>query len=311
MNSLHFEGKGLDLFKIRAVKFIVSILSLGLLHPWAKIKELKYLYSKSGFEGVDFSFEGDLKEYYKGYIKLWLTILLLMVFCISGGFLVAYTSQSLFANIIYSLTVILCTFLAFYITGLCINGTLTYRMKSTYWSGFNLNYSGKSGEFAPQFMGNYILTYLTAGLFTPWLIVNTLKYILPKIKMGNISFDFRGDGKKLFPIYLKGVLLTSITMGIYSIWMFKSIFEYIVSNLVIKKENQEINITSNANTLQVFELLVGNALIMIFTIGIGYSWAKTRALRFIAHHVIIPDGIFPQPAEYDAEIKEGPLNLIV
>jgi len=311
MNSLHFEGKGLELFKIRAVKFIVYIISLGLLHPWAKIKELKYLYSKSGFEGVDFSFEGNLKEYYKGYFKLWITTLLLMIFCVSGGLLVAYTSKSLFANLIYILTVFLISILATYIMGLFINGTLVYRMKYTYWSGFNMNYSGKAREFAPLFLWNYALTYLTMGLFTPWLIANTLKYILPKIKMGNICFDFKGDGKKLFPIYLKGVIFTILTLGIYGIWMFKYVFEYIVSNIVIKKENQEIDINSNANTLQVFELLVGNALILILTVGIGYSWVKVRTLRFVADHVIIPEGVFPQSADYEADEKDASLNLIV
>jgi uncharacterized membrane protein YjgN (DUF898 family) len=60
--------------------------------------------------------------------------------------------------------------------------------------------------------------------------------------------------------------------------------------------------------------MVGNFLIILLTLGIGYSWAKVRLLHFVANHSIIPEGIFPENIETDSlfsdQNKKSFLNLI-
>jgi len=309
MNSLNFEAKGFELVKIRFFKFITSIITLGLLYPWGKMHELRYLYSKTRYQSVPFSFEGTQRDYYKGFIKLWLSILLVLVLCTGGAFLVVYLIKSLFANIIYTLTVLGCTILALYITGITCNGTLNFRMNNTKWGTVALNYTGKPRELGSLFLVNGFLNMLTLGLYTPWYIIKIFKYILNHFKFGNLTFEFSGDPKKLFVIYLKGYVFTILTLGIYSIWFTKKVYEFFVSNITIRKGEQEVKLVTDANTLQVFEMIVGNFLIVLFTLGIGYSWAKVRLLRFIADHSIIPEGIIPESMENESP-DQSFLNLI-
>lgn len=311
MNSLNFDGKGLELFKIRFIKFITSVFTLGLLYPWGKIKELKYLYKKTTFEGTAFSFDGNLREYYRGFIKVWISVIILLALCTGGALLTVYFMKSLFAGIIYSLTILICTFLAFYIQGLAINGTMKYRFNNTSWGTINLCYTGKPKEFGPIFLGNIILTYITLGLYYPWFFVKAIKYILQNLRFGNLTFDYTGDARKLFTIYIKGYILSILTLGIYSIWLTKNIFEYIINNISVKKGEQQVKLITDINTLQVFELLIGNVLIVVFTLGIGYSWAKIRMLNFVTQHCIIPEGLYPEKTETDLENQTSFLDLIV
>lgn len=302
MNSLNFEGKGFELIKIRFVKFITSIITLGLLYPWGKIRELRYLYNNTRYEGVPFSFGGTMRDYFKGFIKLWLSIILVLILCAGGAILVVYFIKSPFANIIYASTVLGCTMLAFYIQGITFNGTLLYRMNNTTWGTVGLSYTGKTRELGSLFLRNSFLTYLTLGLYTPWFIEKTIKYILNNFRFGNLTFEFSGEPKKLFIIYLKGCIFSILTLGIYSIWFTRNVYGFLVDNITMKKGDQEVKLITDANPLQVFELVVGNFLIVLFTLGIGYSWAKVRLLRFITDHSIIPEGIIPEIVEPDSEM---------
>ena len=68
--QLAYQGKGIDLFRIGIVNFILSMLSLGLYYPWAKAKTLQYLYSQTTFEEQPFVFSGTGRECLKDLSKL-------------------------------------------------------------------------------------------------------------------------------------------------------------------------------------------------------------------------------------------------
>lgn len=310
MNTVNFEGKVIDLLKIRIVKFLSTIITLGVLHPLGKFRELNYLYEKTSYEGIPFRFDGKRKDFFKGFIKFWVSLLLILVLCIAGAFLIVKIQESMFANIVYTLVVLFCTLLTYYIWGATCNGTINYRLNNLKWSYTGFTYSGKPKETGRMFLINGFLSMLTISLYNPWFLVRFIKYFTGHLNFGDLSFSFNGDPKKLFRIYIKGVLLSIITLGIYGIWFAKSVFEYIIDNLVIKKGEQEIKPVSDANTLEVFELLVGNALIMILTLCIGYSWAKTRTLRFIVKHCIVPQGLIPDEKNNDV-IEKDFLNLVI
>ena len=74
--QLSFSGKGLELFKIQIVNFILNVLTIGLFYPWAKARKLQYLYSNTIFEESPFTFTGTGKEMFKGFIKAILFVIL-------------------------------------------------------------------------------------------------------------------------------------------------------------------------------------------------------------------------------------------
>ncbi len=58
--KLQFKGEGADYFGILIVNFLLSILTLGLYYPWAKERQLKYLYNTTFLNDHAFVFSGGL-----------------------------------------------------------------------------------------------------------------------------------------------------------------------------------------------------------------------------------------------------------
>jgi uncharacterized membrane protein YjgN (DUF898 family) len=288
MNSLNFEGKGLAFFKIHFVNVILSILSLSILYPWAKVREIKYLCSNSSLAEQPFTFTGTTEKFFKGYIKTLIIFLCVGLLCIAGGFLAAFYKSSILSTLIFTMTLILCMAIACFFYPIILHGSLNYRFNNTLWGNVRPTYTGKLGELVPIYFTGLVLTTLTAGIYSAWYQVKLAKYLLPNFHFGSLKFDFSGEAKTLFFILLKGFLLTLITFGIYGIWFTKELYEYFVNNIVVKKDDQEFQLHSDANTLEVFEMMVGNFLLVFLTLGIGASWAYIRYYKFIINHCVIP-----------------------
>ena len=306
MNILRFEGKGFDLFKIRLVKFITTILTLGLLYPWGKVRELRYLYANTSFEDKRLSFKGTFGEYFKGFFQTWLLLVLITFICTAGIYYSISHSETILGETLYIISYLFLYITVIIVESSAYHGRFQYRFGNIGWDTTGFKFTGKASEFLQMNLGGIVLSSLTLGIYTPWYVMKFFRYVLQNTRFGNISFDFTGDSKAFFRIYIKGYLLSIITLGIYGIWFAKQIYDYIVSNIVVKKNDQEMNLMTDENQLEVFELLVGNVILTVFTLGIGYSWAKTRLMRFLANHSIVPEGLNPENEALEQETAIQP-----
>jgi uncharacterized membrane protein YjgN (DUF898 family) len=105
------------------------------------------------------------------------------------------------------------------------------------------------------------------------------------MRFGNIQFNFKGTGVDLFLLRLKGAILSAITLGIYSFWYFKELVEFQVNNIVIIEDGKEIKVRSTLTAGQIFEMLITNYLIVIFTLGFGVGIAINRVLRVMYQNI--------------------------
>jgi uncharacterized membrane protein YjgN (DUF898 family) len=226
MSSFKFEGKGFAFFKIHFVNVILATLSLTLLYPWAKVRELKYFCQNLYLADNSFLFTGNVATYFKGFLKTLLVFLIFFLISFSGGLLMAHLQGSVLLPAIYTLTYITAIAFAYFFIPIILHGSLNYRLDNTSWGDIRPSYRGKMSELVSLLFSGYILTTLTAGIYKAWLEVKLFRYILQNLRFGSLRFDFSGNGKSLFFLYLKGGLLTVATLGIYGIWFFKKIYEY-------------------------------------------------------------------------------------
>lgn len=56
--QLEFKGDGKEFFGILLVNWILTILTLGFYYPWARAKQLQYIYSHTTLNNESFSFLG-------------------------------------------------------------------------------------------------------------------------------------------------------------------------------------------------------------------------------------------------------------
>ena len=269
-----FHGKGSEYFKIQIVNAILNILTLGLYYPWAKERNLKYLYSKNTFEETPFVFSGTGNEMFKGFIKAFIILL-----AIYGAFLYFYLNDSpgwafliLYGGIIGLMP-------------LAIHGSYKYRMAKTSWKGIRFGYSGDRGQLIGLFFKGLVLTILTFGIYSAWFTINLRRYVLSNVRVGNARFVYTGNGGDYFWLNIKGYFLTLLTFGIYMFWWQKNQFEFFVNNLRLEQDEDAVFFTSKATGAGFAGLMIVNLLILIFTFGLGYAWVVTRTAEFVVNNI--------------------------
>lgn len=272
--SLAFYGSGMDYFKIRIVNTILNIITLGFYYPWAKERQLKYLYSQNTFEDTPFVFSGTGKEMFKGYIKA--LAILITLYGVSI-YLILNSQVGLGVLLLYG--GLLC------LMPLAIHGSYRYRMAKTSWKGIRFGYLGTKKTLIGIFLKGILFTILTLGIYAPWFTINLRRYILSNIKAGNVQFVYSGDGTDYFVMNLKGYLLTLITFGVYIFWWQRDQFNFFVNHLRMQQDDDAVFFESKATGGGFARLMLGNLLIIVLTLGLGYAWAVTRTLTFVMKNI--------------------------
>lgn len=302
--QLEFKGDGTEFFGILLANWILTILTLGFYYPWARAKQLQYIYSHTTLNKESFSFSGTGVEIFKGFIKLVGIYLLVMVFFV---LFTRYSESPILA--VFLLYAVLLTFVPF-----IIHGSFRYRMSRTSYRGIRFGYRGDRKELTVQFFRDLLFTVLTLGIYSSWLAMNLRSYTHRHIRFGDVEFSNEASGSEYFLLNLKGNILTLITLGIYSFWWQKDIFNYYIDNMKLHKGDQKVIFLSTATGVDFFKLLVTNFLILVFTLGIGAAWVEMRTLRFMFSHIrmmgnINLNAVTQTEAEYNDAFGEDAVDF--
>lgn len=67
MKTLKFNGNASEYFKIWIVNILLTILTLGLYYPWAKVRNNRYFYANTSLDGKIFEYHATGKQLFFGY----------------------------------------------------------------------------------------------------------------------------------------------------------------------------------------------------------------------------------------------------
>ena len=302
MNRLKFEGKGFEFFKIFIVDVILALVSLTLLYPRALVREARYLWSEASLGGTPFEFRGKTKVAFNGYMKALLFMVIFLIVMVAEELILikSFGEMPLWAG--YFNTLIILIFVLFF-TPIVIHGDLNFYANNTAWRSVSVSYKGKLSDLMSLSLRGNILSVLTLGIYTAWYETQLCTFMMENLRFGSLRFTYSGTSKELFRMYLKGFLLGIVTLGIYHIWNFRDLYNYSINHSVVHKGDQEVSLHSDANTREVFELLVGNMLLVVLTLGFGTAWAYIRFFRFMVNHCVIPEAFNLDSIE-DNELEE-------
>ncbi len=279
-NSLDFKGTGGTLFGLTIVNTILTVITLGLYYPWAKVKYLKYYYQNFYMSDDPFSFHGTGGEIFKGFIKAFIFIVALVV--VYG--LLVWMKLAPLGFFIYIVGFLL-------IVPIAMHGTMRYRLAKTSWRSIHFGYRGSLTELIKLYFKGLGLTLITLGIYASWFEVDLRSYIFKHIRFGNITLGFTGKGSELFWINFKGLLLTMVTLGIYSFWYMANLFKFYYKNITAEHNGRTYRVECNVSAGKVFELMFLNYIIIVFTLGLGFAWAQVRIMKFLAENIVIPDDL--------------------
>ena len=196
----YFDGSGVELFGYTILGSIVSIVTCGIAAPWMICMVYKWKMSHTVINGKRLTFDG------------------------TGAALLGHW-------IIWELlTIITCGIFSFFLHV----GVRKWECKHTYIDGEpvipNDNssfFDGNSFEYLGYSILGGILTFLTCGLATPWVVCMLEKWDIRHQNISNRRLVFSGTGLGFFGEYIIIALLSIITCGIYTSWGQVRMFKYI------------------------------------------------------------------------------------
>ncbi len=203
-----FEGRGNDYFFIAFRGYVLTVLTLGLYYPWARVQRSRYILNNLWLDGAPFVFEATGEEVFKGFIKVYAVLAAL-----GGLYIYALVAQDFWLQ---TLMPAIFSIFGLVITPLAIHGSLRYRSSKTSWKGIYFNYSGRLGPLYGLYVKNILLTIFTLGIYGSWARVNLMTFIAENLRLGNVEFKYKGEGSKIF---VRGFVTGLISYGVAMVLM--------------------------------------------------------------------------------------------
>lgn len=281
--KISFRGDGKTLFKIWITNLLLTICTLGIYYPWAKANMKKYLYSSTYLGDYSFEFHGTGKQMFFGLIKF---LLIISVLILLLRVIYDFIPTELAENVLFiylSDWLVLIPYLP--VLALFIHGSRRYSMSRTSYRGIRFGYRGDKKSLVLLMCKGALFTLLTLGIYYPWLANDVRKYIYGNTRFGNVKLEFNGKGLDYFSKLVLGLFVCYLTFGTFYFWYKKRLFKFLYENLSFSKDESVIKIKTSVTEGKVFKLLVVNWLLILFTLGLGYPFAKVRSMRFIAENL--------------------------
>ena len=150
--AIAFTGSGSEYFRIWIVNLLLTLVTLGIYYPWAKVRRLRYFHGNTLVGGKPLGFHADPKKMLKGYL---LVGVLLALYSVAGNF---HAVAGLVAFVVVML-----------IWPALLKSSMQFRLANTSWRGLRFRFTGDlRGAYAamlPLFVP--ALCLLAAGTFVP------------------------------------------------------------------------------------------------------------------------------------------------
>ena len=152
--EIRFTGSGSEYFRIWIVNLLLSIVTLSLYRPWAKVRRLRYFYANTLVDGHALDFHGNPRKMLRGYLLV-------------GLMLVAYSAAGRFSP---GAALVALVILAVLWPAL-LRASMQFRLANTSWRGLRFRFNGTlAGAYAgmlPLFVPALLLGLLRLTVIDP------------------------------------------------------------------------------------------------------------------------------------------------
>ncbi|MDR1975925.1 MAG: DUF898 domain-containing protein [Campylobacteraceae bacterium] len=304
-----FRGNGWDYFKVWIVNALLTLLTLGIYSPWAKVRNNQYIYANSYLGGSAF-------EYTANPLRILLGRLIVVGFY-AIFFMALQFGYYAVAGIITGLFVLLLP--------LFIRQAIAFRLRYTRFHGLSFRFSATIGDFYKFFLLHLLLNILTLTIIFPYTHNEFKKLVFTNSSYGNVPFEYDGKASSFFFLYFVKMLLLSLalffiicvilfTLGVlgaeneyghplsiyfivitlfYTLmplfyiglfiasFILRGSFEAWLGQIVYNKTSiKEFKMTNEWSAFDLSLIYITNFLLIIVSLGFLYPYAKIRLTKY-------------------------------
>jgi uncharacterized membrane protein YjgN (DUF898 family) len=333
---LRFTGSAGEYFRIWIVNVCLSVVTLGLYGPWAKVRNRRYFYGNLELEGSVFQYDADP------------TRILIGRLIVMGVFLAVGVSEQLSPEI----GAVAAFALVLVFPWMVVRSTAFHHRHSLY-RGVRFRFSGSYGEALAVFIGWPIAVSLTLGILYPWWRGRRQQFLAHNSRFGGSPFEFDWRAGGYYAAYvLAGVAVVAAAIagasldladpvlrsfgvdpaGVGEAGEFEegglpraalsagatlalgaavgmllgyAVVQARLTNLLyLQAALGEFRFRSDLPALGLLWIYLSSAVAVAASIGLLYPWAKVRMARYRADHLALVGGgdldAFVQGSEEEA-----------
>lgn len=293
VRRFRFHGDAMEYFGIWIVNILLTIITLSLYAPWAKVRRLRYFYGNTEFSRRRFDFTGIPTKILVGRL---IALGIYAVFSVSSQ---------------YSMVATVVGFIVLYAAvPWLIRATLRFTARNSKFGNSRFYFGGTTKESYKIFILSILLYIFTLGIFTPVAIWMYKKYYLNHLYAGQLEFKLHADWSAYMaavyvPIFMAiGILIAFSVVffgiigsivgfspnffmfGFFGAYIFIGLFVYplISARIFITTWNNTTvgnsQFKTDCNQWRYAWIVATNWIAKIFTIGLMSAWAAVRIHRY-------------------------------
>jgi uncharacterized membrane protein YjgN (DUF898 family) len=297
-HAVQFTANGAEYFRIWIVNLALTVVTLGIYSPWAKVRRKRYFHEHTAIDGEPFEYRGKPIAILKGRL-------------VAVSVAAVFYAITHFAPSYFWVPLVVLVFLGPFL----LVRSFAFNAYNSAWRNIRFHFHGRYWPAWRLLVGYGFLTLITLGLGYAFLKTRLTEFTVRNHSFGATRFEVPNLKKPFFNAYAKViglVLLMSVAVGLLSIpavmvahgdrnspivWainaatyvLYLGIFAYIRSRILNHTWNNvqlgSLRFRSTLKAMPLWGLYLTNVLGILATLGIFTPWAVVRTLRYRAEHL--------------------------
>jgi uncharacterized membrane protein YjgN (DUF898 family) len=294
-HRLAFHGSGGEYFRIWLVNLGLSVISLGIYSPWAKVRAQRYFHANTELDGTRFEYHATPRSILLG------RGLLALIFI--AGVVLAQTANPLALLVIFAGLVLLPWLMA---------SSMRFNARMVSWRGVRFAWQGSTASVYLRWLKVALLTTITFGIYYFAGHHSFKRLLVDKLQFGDQEFECQSTAGSFYSPYILFGLTTSfgsklvevmghalskiwnagfveVAISGLSIGLLYVAYQVLACTLSKIVQNQtklaSLQLVNDAEFTDLVRLYTTNFIYTALTLGLYWPWARIRAMQYRATHL--------------------------
>lgn len=286
-----FQGSGLEYFKIWITNLFLTIITLTLYAPWAKVRRLRYFYGNTYLNRRKFDFTG---------VPVRILVGRLIALSIYAVFIIV-SQLSVEWNVIAFIIIVL-------VVPWLIRSSMRFKARNSKYENSRFHFSATMKHSYWVLFCCAMITIFSLGILYPIALLWFKRYQLNHLYVGQLKFQLKAEVGDFFVAVLlptlafMGVMIAAVVLvmltifagfaqevaiGIAVILYFSGIFYLapLIQGYLFKATWGHVDVGSSKMQTDISPwrfawIQMSNTFAIIFSLGLLYAWAQVRIYRY-------------------------------
>ncbi|MFC4453001.1 YjgN family protein [Deinococcus sonorensis] len=315
---VQFTGEPGEYFRLWIVNVLLSVVTLGIYLPWARVRTRQYFYGHTWLDGQNFEYTANPVALLRGYLLV-------------GVLFAAYSISQQFQDYWWITGLLGLLFFALY--PFLLYRSLRFNAANTIHRGLSFQFVGRPGGAYVAYLLIMLSVPFSLGLTFPLAVWMQRRYLLTHVAYGTTRAEFNKDVGVVYTIFLTAVavmIAASVVVGVLALvgvvaagglgrlddwfpnggpedsvvlFIILGVIAYVLLLLLYASVGQylraallryslqdlylgrTLRLQTSLNPVRLAWINVSNVAVQLITLGLATPWAAIRRTRYLMAHL--------------------------